>query len=146
MPAVRPLTWRNITEGSVLVLPSYAIVFIAIGAIFLAQSPIRTTSPAFNSAKWALHWTGTDPIKTWAFVFLALGLAEVIAGALENRRAFVWLLVAAAGVCAFWATLLFWSAASSPVVSFTAGVWVSHSAWCHIASIRSLSRDWVVKA
>lgn len=144
MPTSRPLTRQSVTEGSILVLPSYSVVFCAVGLIFLWQDPNRTTSPAFDSAKWVMSWTG-DPIKAWALVFLIIGMAEATAGILQRRRLFTWLLVAAAGLCAFWATLLFWSAASSPLVSFTAGVWVSHSAWCHIASIRSLTRDLVVR-
>lgn len=146
MPASRPLSRQTVTEGSILVLPSYAFVFCAVGLIFLFQSPARTASPAFDSAKWALSWLGTDPIRTWACIFLTIGASEIVSGLVGQRQLFTWLLVAGAGVCAFWATLLFWSASASPFVSFTAGVWVSHSGWCHIASIRSLSRDWVVKS
>lgn len=145
MPDRQALTRQTVTEGSVLVLPSYPIVFCLLGAVLLMQGATRTSSPAFASAKWVMSWTPVDPVHAWALVFLGLGAAEFLTGATGHRSAFKWLLVAAAGVCAFWATLLFWSATSSPLVSYTAGIWVSHSAWCHIASIRSLTRDWVVK-
>jgi hypothetical protein len=146
VPTRQAMTRRTVTEGSVLVLPSYPLAFSLLGAALLLQSAARTASPAFDSAKWVMGWAPLDPIRAWSFIFLAIGITEAVAGLAGRRRAFTWLLVAGAGVCAFWATLLFWSAGSNPVVSFTAGIWVSHSAWCHIASVRSLSRDWVVKS
>lgn len=146
MPSHQALSRATVTEGSVLVLPSYPTAFCLLGITFLLQGVTRTSSPAFASAKWVMEWAPVSPIRAWSLVFLGIGVAEVVARWRGKRRAFTWLLVAGAGVCAFWATLLFWSATGSPLVSFTGAIWVSHSAWCHIASVRSLTRDWVVKS
>lgn len=144
MPHNQPLNAHTVTQGSVLVLRAYPAAFTLVGLVLLVQSPPRTSSAAFDSARWVLSWTPA-PIRSWALVFLAIGVAEAMAWWLERRSLFKWLLVAGAGVCGFWSTLLLCSAATDPFVSFTGAIWVGLAAVCHMASIRSLARDVVLR-
>lgn len=140
----QPLRGRFVTEGSVLILPAYPLAFLTVGLIFRFQSPERSSSPAFGSAKFIMGWTG-NPIHAWGLVFVALALCETVAALLELRRVFTWCLVGGSGLCGFWATLLFTSAGTSHVVSYSGGVWIMLVAWAQIASVRSLTRDTVIK-
>lgn len=85
----------------------YAVTVVmlnaTIGILRLWESPNRTASPAYSSAKLLPF-----PIKAWGVLFIAVALLVAIS---SNRR---WALLAGcvlgAGVWGFWAGLLFASA------------------------------------
>lgn len=140
----RPLRRETVTEGSVLILPVYPASFTLIGLTLLLQDDARSSSPAFLAAKWIMSWTH-DPIHTWGFLFLGLALLEWGAMFAQQRTLFMWLLVVGCGYATCWAALLLSSAFIDPFVSFTGAVWVGVVALAHIASVRSLARDVVLK-
>lgn len=139
VPYRQPLNRRTVTEGSIMVLPAYPIVFYWSGLFLLFQGASRTSSPAFDAAKWVF------PIHTWAVVFLTIAAFETWALLTHRRVAFKYLLVAGCSVTCFWLGLILCSAFASSVVSFAGVGWIGGWAWAHIASIRSLTRDVVIK-
>lgn len=145
MPTEDPLNKQHVTEGSTDVLPAYPISFVSVGLLLIGQDTHRTDSHAFDGARQVFDWLPWDPMHTWAVVFLSIGLVEAWAWRKEDRRLFRWCLIVGAGVVAFWATLLLLSAFADPLVSFTGAVWLYFIAWCHKASVKSLSRDKVFK-
>jgi hypothetical protein len=157
MPEREPLTKNTVTEGSVVVLPAYPALFIVIGCAFLLQAGSRTSGHAFDTPKFLMAWTDA-PMRAWGVLFLLVGVPELLVlltGLLPNwlllsaphwqRRAFKYLLVVGTGMCGFWLGLLLYSALTDPFVSFIGATLFGFAAWCHVASIRSLTRDLVFK-
>jgi drug/metabolite transporter superfamily protein YnfA len=106
VPSKDPLDREHVTEGSADVLPAYGAVFTVVGLIFLLQGSDRTSSPAFDSAKWTLQWT-PHPMRAWGLIFLAVGVWELWCWFRSfNRRLFRAGMLVGLGVAAFWATLL----------------------------------------
>lgn len=130
-----PLTRGHVTQGSEIILPAYPTLFLVIAGFFLFQDDSRTQGAAFEIALMVTS------IKGWGVLFLVMGAVEVSGLMSHKRKMFMWMLVFGAGLCAFWATLIFTAAARNDMVSWTSGVWVLFAAVAHIASVRSLARD-----
>lgn len=124
---------QRLHVGSRVMLPTYTILYLALGFTFTVQSPKRTSTGAFVVA------TQLMPIRAWGFLFLVSGLVMLAAAAFRNLSVVVRVLVLAAGICAFWAVLLFVSAAQNPSASFTASYWVAGMAVAHFASARAVA-------
>jgi hypothetical protein len=144
VPYRQPLNRWNVTEGSVLVLPAHATLFALIGTALLTMSPRRTSSHGFDAAKAILSWTGHS-IHAWGICFLTLAVVELWVGARERRRTFTLLLVANCGILGGWGGMFLWQALTDPVVSFLGTILFAYAAWCHVASIRSLTRDRIIR-
>lgn len=129
-----PLTRDNITAASRIMLPLYVLLYLSVGLAFLLQAPGRTDGPAFEAPKSLL------PIEAWGWLFFVVGAAELIALALRRRSLYQHALIVGAGLAAFWAVVIFASALSSPLVSYTSGMWVAGMAVAQAASARSLAR------
>lgn len=133
-----PLLWRDLRPAERLTLPLYPTVFGIIGATFLLQSPSRTSSPAFDIAKWLL------PIQLWSLIFLAIAAVEAVVLFLQlSHRVYIRALEVGAGLVAFWAVLLLASALQSDQVSFTGPQWLLVPIVGQVASARGLAtRTW----
>lgn len=131
------MTPSSVTKGMQVALPAYPGLVIAVGLLFLLQSPERTTNESYVYAKQVMS------IPHWGLLFLTLGVFKVSAFIANNGTWLRWCLICGAGLSGFWSGLLFWSAYNIPTVSYTGGVWVMFAAILHIASARSLTKDTV---
>lgn len=140
-----PLRKTTVTEGSQVILPAYPILLLLVAGFLLFQSPSRTSGESWEVAKVVLQWSPWGPIQTWGAVFAIIGALEVFGLVWHRRVMFMRLLVAGAALSGFWGTLFLAAAAQSEHVSWTSGLWVWFVAVAHIASVRSLARDRVVR-
>jgi hypothetical protein len=134
----------TLTAASRITTPTYPVIYITIGLLFLTQAPSRTSSDAFDVARMVFD------ITTWGLAFLIIGLVEAVAlafmtgpqipTAARAARVYVWALVIGSGLAAFWTTVMFAAALRSDAVSFTSAVWLAGITVFHIASARSLSQ------
>lgn len=129
-----PLNRTNVTAASRIMLPLYPLCFIPLGLMFLLQSSARTSGPVYDVARYLA------PMWVWGIVFMLVGLIEVAALLVHNRRVYVFALTCGAGLSTFWGCLIFAAAVNSPVVSFTGGWWYLIPIAAHLASARSVAR------
>lgn len=130
---------REVTAGSRLILPAYPLLAVALGLLFIFQSPSRTSGAAYDVAKQVL------PICWWGVLFLALGLLKAVAWVTGSRAMFMACLTIGAGLCGFWAVLVAAAAYASDTASYTSALWVLFVTLAHLASIKSLTTDRVVR-
>lgn len=145
MSNAAPLRRDSVTEGSLVILPAYPILLLLVAGFLLFQSPSRTSGESWEIARLVLDWGPWDPIQAWGVVFMAIGGAEVFALFWHRRRVMIQMLILGAALSGFWGTLFLAAAAQSEQVSWTSGLWVWFVSVAHIASVRSLARDNVVR-
>lgn len=143
-----PLTRSTVTASSQLMLPTYPVFALVVGLSYVLGDPSRTASPAFDYVRDIM------PIAWWGCMFIAISAGMTTALLLHHRRVMVAALCFALGCYSMWVVgymcSLFNVGNSSfpslnPDMPFTA-VWLwSFVCVAHVASLRSLTRDVVIR-
>lgn len=137
-----PLTRHTITSSSQVMLIAYPVFFVLVAAGYILGDPARTSSPSFDYVR------GIQPIHVWGFLFLAVGLLEVLAWIRRSRQSMLFALCGGFAVSLMWTlgfalSLLSWhhGPVLTPDVSLNAPSLWGFVTVAHIASLRSLTRD-----
>lgn len=129
-----PLTRETVTAASRIMLPTYVILFIVIGANYLTTpEPRLLASPALA---YASAWM---PLDAWGWTFLTVAALMLIALVSGKRGLFRYALLVAMIAMLVWAGVLAlagFRANASP----SAWIWPGFVAAACLASYRSLSR------
>lgn len=129
---------QTVTPGARVMLPVYPLAYGAMGVFYIFQAASRTSSDAFDVAKAVL------PIGGWGLLFIIVAVFEALGLFLHNRRLYLYALIPGAGLAAFWAVVVGMSSFFSPLVTFTAGVWIMLVAIGQGSLARSLARAEIV--
>lgn len=137
-----PLTRATSTMAEQITLPSYPAIYLALGATFLMQDPLRTQGASFDTARSAGSFIpGVDGLTIWAVLFVAIGLVEAAALIFHwSHLIYIRALIVGSGLAAFWVGALLVSALNSTSASFTSAEWLMIPVLAQAASARHLAR------
>lgn len=90
-----------------------ALMDLAIGLIYALGPTSRESSPAFQTAKAMLAWTGA-PMRVWGALFVLVGLLVVYAVHHPTRPVVTLLRIAGPSLFVMWALMLGLSAVANP--------------------------------
>lgn len=128
-----PLTRETVTAASRVMLPTYVVLFIVIGANYLTTpEPRLLASPALA---YASAWM---PLNAWGWTFLTVAALMLIALLSGRRGLFRYALLVAMIAMIVWAGV-FILAAFRGGASPSAWIWPAFVAAACLASYRSLS-------
>lgn len=107
-------------------LTMFPALYVVLGLVFLLQSPLRTTGPAFTAAR-----AIPGGMETWGVVFVVLGCVQ-FATLATHVRWFITGLVVGSGLVWFWWYLIVKSTLGNDTVSWSGAVWIGFCAAAHI--------------